>query len=89
MKYVVYLTTNKINNKTCAGFKWSYEKSKMILPYKKSNIKPVKIAQYDLNHKLIKIWNSVSECKKEFPSCQKVCRKERKTSKNFIFEYIS
>lgn len=77
------------NNKTCAGFKWSYEKSKMISPYKKSNIKPVKIAQYDLNHKLIKIWNSVSECKKEFPSCQKVCRKERKTSKNFIFEYIS
>ena len=77
------------NNKTCGGFKWSYVKSDFIKPYEESDLKSIKIAQYDLDHNLIKIWDSVEECKKEFPSCQKVCRKERKSSKGFIFEYIS
>ena len=77
------------NNRTSGGFKWSYIKSNTLQPYSELDLNPVKIAQYDLNHNLIKIWNSVSECKKEFPSCQKVCRKERKQSKSFIFEYIS
>lgn len=77
------------NNRTCGGYKWSYEKSDFIKSYTEISLKPIKIAQYDLNHNLIKIWESVSDCKKEFPSCQKVCRKERKTSKGYIFEYIS
>lgn len=77
------------NNRTCGGYKWSYEKSNLIKPFTEVPLKPTKVAQYDLNHNLIKIWNSVTECKKEFPSCQKVCRKERKSSKGYIFEYIS
>ena len=77
------------NNKTCGGFRWSYEKSSIIKVYTEESLKAVKVAQYDLNHNLIKVWDSVSECKKEYPSCQKVCRKERKSSKGFIFEYIS
>ena len=77
------------NNRTCAGYKWSYIKSDVIQPYTEMDLTPVKIAQYDKNHNLIKIWDSVSECKKEFPSCQKVCRKERKSTKGYIFEYIS
>lgn len=77
------------NNRTCGGYKWSYEKSDFIKSYTEISLKPIKIAQYDLNHNLVKIWDSVSDCKKEFPSCQKVCRKERKTSKGYIFEYIS
>jgi len=77
------------NNRTCAGYKWSYIKSDIIKPYSELDLKPVKIAQYDMEHNLIKIWDSVSECKKEFPSCQKVCRKERKSTNGFIFEYIS
>ena len=77
------------NNRTAGGYKWSYIKSDVIKPYAEQDLKPVKIAQYDKNHNLIKIWNSVSECKKEFPSCQKVCRKERKSSNGYIFEYIS
>ena len=77
------------NNRTCACYKWSYIKSNIIEPFKKLELKRTKIAQYDLQHNLIKIWDSVSECKKEFPSCQKVCRKERKSTKGFIFEYIN
>ena len=74
-------------NSNAYGYKWSYDKLENIKEY--SEPRAVKIAQYDKNHNLIKIWNSVAECKKEFPGCQKVCRKERKTSKGFIFEYIS
>ena len=77
------------HNRTCGGYKWSYIKSNIIKPFNDLDLKPVKIAQYDLNHNLIKIWNSVSECKKVYPSCQKVCRKERRSTNNFIFEYIS
>lgn len=77
------------NNRTCSGYKWSYIKSNLIQPYSENDLKPVKIAQYDMNHNLIKIWNSVSECKKQFPSCQKVCRKQRKSTNGYIFEYIS
>lgn len=77
------------NNRTCGGYKWSYIKTSAITPYTSTELKSVKIAQYDLQHNLIKIWNTVSECKKAFPSCQKVCRKERRSSNGYIFEYIS
>lgn len=76
-------------NRNAYGYKWSYVKSNTIQEYSQIDLAPVKIAQYDKDHNLIKIWDSITECKKEFPSCQKVCRKERKTSKGFIFEYIS
>ena len=77
-----------IKNETeYAGYRWSYDKYPTIQKYRE--LKPVKIAQYDLSGNLIKIWDSVSECKKEFPSCQRVCRKERRSTKGYVFEYIS
>lgn len=75
------------NGSKCGGYKWSYEKSEILPDY--TPLKAQQIAQYDLQGNLIKIWNSVADCKKEFPSCQKVCRKERKSTKGFYFEYIS
>lgn len=77
------------NNRISKGFRWSYEKSEMIKPYNEESKKKVKVAQYDLDHNLIKIWDSVKECKKEFPSCQKVCKQQRKSTNGYIFEYIS
>lgn len=75
------------NNRAYKGYKWSYIKDKKYNNYKE--LSPVRIAQYDLDHNLIKIFDSVTECKKQFPSVQKVCRHERKQTKGFIFEYIS
>lgn len=77
------------NNRTASGYRWSYIKSDIIKPYSSEDLKPIKIAQYDLQHNLIKIWDTVSECKKQFPSCQKICRKERRSTNGYIFEYIS
>jgi len=77
------------NNKTSGGYKWSYIKSDVIQPFLEQKLTPVKIAQYDKEHNLIKIWDSLAECQKEFPYCRKVCRKEKKSTAGYIFEYIS
>lgn len=75
------------NNRIYHNYKWSYIKADMHPAYQK--LLPVKVAQYDLNKNLIKIFDSVEDCKKQFPYAQKVCRKQRKQYKGFIFEYIS
>lgn len=77
------------NNKTAKGYKWSYVKSDIIQPFSEQHIAPVKVAQYDKEHNLIKIWDSLAECQKQFPYCRKVCRKEKKSTAGYIFEYIS
>lgn len=77
------------NNRVSKGYRWSFEKSNKIKLYSEDSKKKIKVAQYDLNHNLIKIWDSVKECKTKYPSCQKVCKRQRKSTNGFIFEYIS
>lgn len=48
-----------------------------------------KIAQYDLNNNLIKVWDTVGACAKEFSKCRDVAKGLRKQTKGFIFKYIS
>lgn len=48
-----------------------------------------KIAQYDLLGNEIKIWDSVKECAKEFSKCRDVAKGIRKSTKGYIFKYIS
>lgn len=47
-----------------------------------------KVGQYDLDGNLIKIWNSVSECKKEFINCSKVINNRQAQTKGYRFKYI-
>lgn len=72
----------------CSGYKWSYIKSDTIVSYIERHVNPVKIAQYDKNLNLIKIWNSVKECQLEFPACRKVCNGTRKSTGGYIFKYV-
>ena len=76
------------NNGNYKGYKWSYKKSDTIEDYSSNDLKPVKVAQYDKEGNLIKIWDSVSECKKEYPGCQRVCKMTRKSYKGYVFEYV-
>lgn len=48
-----------------------------------------KIAQYSLDGRLIKIWDTVAACAKEFSKCRDVAKGLRKQTKGFIFKYIS
>ena len=50
--------------------------------------KTKKIAQYDLQGGLIKIWDTVSECSKLFPKCTAVAKGIRKTTGGYVFKYI-
>lgn len=70
-----------------AGFQWSLEKlDKLESVMIKSSAR--KVGQYDLNGNLIKIYNTVSECTKDFSGCRHVLQGKRKTSGGFIFKYI-
>lgn len=77
-------------NRTSGGFQWSLEK----LPYlpniskKYSRGKARKVGQYTKTGELIKIYNTVSSCKKDFPSCQGNLKGKTKSSGGFIFKYI-
>ena len=72
------------------GFRWSYIKVDNLL---ESDIdtslkRPKKIEQYDINGNLIKVWDSISECKKQFPNLLRVIRGERNHCNGFKFKYV-
>lgn len=78
-----------INGKICGGYRWSYYKAQNYFEILEPNKKPeVKIAQYDKENSLIKIWNSPKECKKEFPYALQVCQGKAKSTKGYVFKYI-
>ena len=70
------------------GFQVSKEK----LPYMKAITKcnaPKKVAQYDLNENLIKIWDTVEAPFKEYGSGVKKCLKgAQKQTRGYIFKYL-
>lgn len=69
------------------GFQWSLEKLDK-LESKEIFNKARKVGQYDLQGNLIKIFNTVTECTKEFSGCRHVLQGRNKTSGGFIFKYI-
>lgn len=65
---------------------WSYGYSEI---YKNNkNPIPVKVNQYDLNGNLIKTWDSISQCRKEFPKLKEVLLKNRNHTHGFTFKYV-
>lgn len=73
--------------RTFAGYQWSLVKvDKMPCVRVKSSAR--KVAQYSTSGELIKIYNTVSECKKDFPGSYHVLAGKRKTSGGFIFKYL-
>lgn len=75
------------SGKICAGFQWKLEKLDKV---DSVEIKGTarKVGQYDLQGNLVKIYNTVSECTKDFSGCRHVLRGNRKTSGGFVFKYI-
>ena len=69
------------------GFMWSYDKVEKLDIYNKIN-KPRKVGQYTLNGELVKIYNSVRECKRDFCGCVHVLKGTRKKAGGYIFKYI-
>lgn len=76
------------NKSKSLGFRWGYTKVDNILLAENTAKSKKKIAQYDLDGNLIKVWDSVTECRKEFPNFLRVLREERKHCKGYTFKYI-
>ena len=97
-EYDSYLDAQKSLNKTglntalrlgrtFANFQWKFEKlDKIDSVETKSSAR--KVGQYDLEGNLIKVYNTVTECTKDFSGCRHVLHGKRKTSGGFIFKYI-
>lgn len=72
---------------TFGGFQWKLEKFDKIDSVEvKSSAR--KVGQYDLEGNLIKIYNTVTACTKDFPGCRHVLQGKYKTSGGYIFKYI-
>ena len=69
------------------GFLWSYDKLEKLEMYDQYN-KPRKVAQCDEKGNVIKIYNTVRECKVDFCGCVHVLTGARKQCKGFTFKYI-
>ena len=77
-------------NNTCKGYHWSYYLSST--PIYSQDQRKKGVVQYSLNCDLIAEYNSVAEASKETgisKTCiSRVCRKERKKSGGFKWEYV-
>ena len=59
------------------------------MPNKEKNVyKSRKVGQYTLDGKLVRKWNTVRECRKEFGNVSKVLNGRATQTKGFTFKYI-
>lgn len=63
---------------------WSYGYSEMYV----NNLEPVplKINQYDLEGNLVKTWDSLAQCRKEFPKVREVLNGSRSHTHGYVFK---
>ena len=79
----------KINNSYYKGYLWVRgEKLESVKPYNIPKSKNRKIGQYTMDGQLIKVFNTIRECRKEFPNVSKVLNGSAKHCHNFIFKYL-
>lgn len=65
---------------------WTYGYSEEYVPQTAPLIR--KVGQYDLEGNLVKVWDSIAQCRKIFPRAVKVLQGKRNHSNNFMFKYI-
>lgn len=77
------------NNSPFHEFYWSHFKYDNILKENPELQKPIQrnVYQFDLQGNLIKKWDSITECKKTFPSVLQVCLGKRNHCKHYIFSF--
>ena len=77
-----------MGNPICGDYQWSKVRWKKMKSRKKY-IFNKKIGQYDLNGNLIKVWNSVRDCRKEFGNVSRVLSGKAKQCKGYTFKYYN
>lgn len=78
-----------IYGRTYKGYIWIRGEKLDRVPSKEGIVnKRRKIGQYTLEGQLIKVFNTLRECRKEFPNVSKVLRGQAKHCHNYTFKYI-
>lgn len=73
---------------TCGGFQWSWDKIKS-MPNKEKNVyKAKRIGQYTLDGNLVKIYDTLRSCRKDFGNVGKVLKGQASQCKGFTFKYM-
>lgn len=74
----------------CQGFQWTRgdEHPSKLDPCKTKATKARKIGQYTMEGELVKVFNTLRECRKEFPNVSKVLNGTANHCHNFKFKYI-
>lgn len=72
------------------GFRWSLDKMELLNNLKELKITSLgkKIGQYTMEGELVKTFDTVRECRKDFGNVSKVLSGKVKHCKNFMFKYI-
>lgn len=73
---------------TCGGFQWSWDKIDKMPNKAVYQSQAKKVGQYTLDGKLIKVYNTVRDCRKDFGNVSKVLKGLVKTCKGYTFKYI-
>ena len=82
--YNIYKT--KIWEKICKTLETKYGDNKLLNHF----TNPRKVAQYDCNGTLIKIWESIGKCRRSgFTNVQAVCEGKRTTCKGYFFKFYN
>lgn len=71
----------------CAGYYWSYYKTDRFESHT-VQVQPAKVAQYDQDGKLIKVWDTLKECSQEYPKCLRVCQGKLNETQGYIFKFL-
>ncbi len=79
-----------VKNKLYGGYQWSYEKVESMPDIRQiyHKHKPRKVGQYTLDGQLVKTFNTVTECVKEFVGCRHVLSGRNSTSGGYTFKYL-
>lgn len=77
----------KLGEPICGDYQWSFEKLEYMAPVKKYEFGK-RIAQYDLDGNLIKIYNTVRECRKDFGNVSRVLSGKCSQCKGYTFKYV-
>ena len=75
------------NNIELLGYYWSHFKYNNIKEEEFEISVPRKVYQYTLSGEFVKEWQSINDCKKEYPSVLQVCLGKRNHCKNFKFSF--
>lgn len=73
---------------TCGNYQWSWELLPK-MPNKEKNVsKSRKVGQYTLDGKLVKVYDTVRECRKYFGNVGKVLKGQANSAKGYTFKYM-